>query len=374
MRVLFLSFTSGQGHNMACRAMMAYLEPRGVECRMLDALECIDPRLSRVTDRTYTHLAKYTPSVWGGIYRLNEKVSSPTTVEHLPAGAHCVLAKRLIRTVRSFVPDAVVCSHVYDAMVVHAMRKQGLLAPHVVCYGINTDFTLHPYWESSGMDYLVLGSPYLKYGVLRRGVREETLLPTGIPVNPLFAQPRDPDARASLGLADKPTFLLMAGSIGMNALYDAVASLVRMPEDIQVITVCGKNERLREKITSLGSPHIIPLGYVNNVHRLMDAADWIITKPGGLSTSESLAKNLPMLLIDPIPGVEDRNRDFLVNMGMAMACPDIRRLDDTVRFLLDCPERAETIRDCQRRFAPRDSARVLGEHILAQCAARKPLP
>ena len=370
MRILFLSFTSGQGHNMACKALMAYLEPLGVQCRMLDALECINPRLSRITDRTYTRMTQYAPRAWSRLYRLGEKTTAMKAADQFFSNANWVLAKRLIRTVRSFVPDAVVCSHVYGAHVVRIMREKGLLPPSVTSYGIVTDFTIHPYWEICGMDFLVLASPYLEYQAVKRGIPKETLLPLGIPVHPRFAQAGDPgEARAALGLADKPTLLMMAGSMGLNPLYEAVAAIAAMPDSLQLLAVCGRNPRLRQRIDALGSPKVHTLGFVDHIDRLMDAADWVITKPGGLSTSEALAKNRPMLLIDPIPGIETQNQDFLTNMGMAMRCVDIRRIDESVRLILDCPGRGEAIRDCQRRFASRESAKTLGDVILARYAA-----
>jgi len=191
---------------------------------------------------------------------------------------------------------------------------------------------MHPYWEEAPMDYYVLASELLCNQAKKKGISEDEIVPTGIPINPRFAKKTDKqEARKILGLEDKTTILVMSGSMGYGKIGSMIKKLDEADFDFQILSVCGYNERLKKRIDKMEFEHkIFNYGYSDQIHMFMDAADCIVTKPGGLTTSEALAKGLPMIMANPIPGQEDRNVEFLLNNGAAFKISSTFPIDEAL--------------------------------------------
>jgi len=168
-----------------------------------------------------------------------------------------------------------------------------------------------------------------------------------------------------LGIEDKFTVLVMMGSMGYgSSTLETVRTLNRMNEDFQLITVCGNNKKLKNSIDRMTKyKPIVNYGYTNQVATLMDAADCIITKPGGLSTSEALAKNLPIIMLDPIPGQEDRNKEFMLNNGIALSVSETFPVTEAVYQLIHHPFKAEMLKHNIRHIAKPYAARDVGQFM-----------
>lgn len=357
-KILILSITAGQGHNQCGMSLCKYFEEQGHCARMFDALEYISPLMAEGVSKGYLLTTKYSPGAYGGVYRLMEKKTKQHQHYQVIMAA---FIKRLAAYIDEFAPDVIICTHIFCAQFISTMKD--LTAKTV---GVITDFTVHPFWEDSDLDYYVVPSEYLELQLVRKGIDPKKMLPFGIPIHEKFSESRPKaEARQLLGLADKPTVLVMSGSMGYGNICKQIRRLNRIDFDFQLVTVCGSNKRLKERIDKLKLKHpVYNHGYVDNVDLMMDAADIIVTKPGGLTTSEALAKRLPIIMADPIPGQEERNVEFLLNQGVAMKISSTYPLDECVYTLLKSEERRECMRRSMEQVGKQHATRRLAEFVV----------
>lgn len=366
MKVLVISVTCGQGHNSTAKALIKALEKSGAECQLLDAFEHINKILAKALDDGYQLSTKYMSKPYASIYKHVER-RTPTHDEFSSVKiVNTLLASKLRNSIEEYNPDVIVTTHCFAAAMVEILARKGII--HSVNIGIVTDFTVHPFWEESpGFDKLVIANELLEYQALKKGFKTEQLLCTGIPIDPKF-NPLNfskRDIKKKLGLdTEKQTLLIMSGSMGFGNIRDVVSRIDNIPADFQVIVVCGNNKSAKSQITEMRkTKKFIVYGYVNNVEELMAASDCIITKPGGLTTSEALAMKLPMIVINPIPGQEERNLEFLLNNGAAMSASDTCSLEEVIFQMFKNPDRVEQMKKSVDYLSKADSTVKLAEYI-----------
>ena len=246
------------------------------------------------------------------------------------------------------------------------MKRDGIFTQNIPLIGIVTDFTFHPFWNDTEMNYYVVANELLAYTAAKKDINKNRLLPFGIPVKESFSSsvPMQ-EARKQLNLKDKPTVLVISSSMGFGNIPDLVADLDYMPLDYQVVVICGNNKRLIKRLeNAIFSKDIVIRGFCTNVELYMDAADCVVTKPGGITVSESLAKRKPLIITEPMPGVENRNLYFLINNSLAVHAGKYARIDEVLMQLFQNPERIEQMRHAQETLGKRHSARQLGDFII----------
>lgn len=364
MRVLFLSVTAGYGHHQAANVLVEYLEGQKIDCRTLDTFEYINPILGGSIDKGYLMSTKFTPGVYGKVYRYADKEEGGDHGKFSVIRiTNSVLSKKLITFLRDYDPDVIVCTHVFAAQLMTEINKK---ETYYKTIGIVTDFTIHPFWEDTDIDYYVTASKQLNYQARKKGIDEAKIIPTGIPIHRKFAKKMDKTAaRKLLGLENKTTLLIISGSMGFGNVMDNIMRLDRMDMDFQIISVCGNNRSLKEDIDNLEiKKDIYNFGFVDNIDVLMDASDCIITKPGGLTSSEALAKGIPMILSYPIPGQEERNMEFLINNGAAMYTSDTYHVDEAVYQLFSSPSRVNGLKAAMSELASPNSTEDIGDFII----------
>lgn len=342
MKGLIFSITAGQGHNQTAKVLSEYLNRAGVACKYMDVFEYINPLLSESVSKLYLMSTKSMPKIYGGGYRFCEK-RDPGAAHVLPRLTNSLLARRLLQLVREEDPDVIICTHVFAALLVTYLS--GYIDVHAHTIGIITDFTIHPYWEDTCLDYYVTPSEFLTHQGVKKGIPAEKFKPFGIPIDPRFSVRRSKaEAFGELGIPEKRLVLVMSGSMGFGNILEEIKALDELDLDFQVAVICGNNKKLKAQIDGLSvKKTFYNYGYVNNVDVFMDAADCIITKPGGLTTSEALAKGLPMLMNNPVPGQEDRNVEFLLNAGAAMKISKTFPIDDALYHLFAGGERFQSL-------------------------------
>lgn len=329
MKVLILTITAGQGHNQAAKTLCEYLcKHHGVQADILDTFEYINQGLKEIVSRGYLMSAKRLSKIYGKAYRLAEKRDSDNG--YIMRATSSIMAKKLIKYVEEYNPDVIVCTHVFAAMLVTDIEKS--LNHTIKTVGIVTDFTVHPYWEETKLDYYVTANEFLTNQAVKKGINKSCVLPLGIPIDPKFASSlKKEEARERLEIEDKRTVLVMSGSMGYGKVGRMVKQLDNSDMDFQIISVCGNNQKLKKQIDKMKKKHkIYNYGFTDKVNIMMDAADCIITKPGGITTSEALAKGLPMIIANPIPGQEDRNVEFLMNNGAALKVSSTFTVDEAI--------------------------------------------
>ena len=368
LKILFLSIPTGGGHHQAARAMERYFEGReDVECRMLDMAENVNSALADAVSKGYILTTSVTPKLFGTIYDLLDARENPSaeasrTIRVLMSA----FRKKLCAYIDAFRPDVIVSTHPFCTITLNRAAKRHPISAQLI--SIVTDFTIHPFWEQARSDYYVTASELLSHQALKKWGTVEQVLPLGIPVDPKFAKkmPKE-DARKALGAENKFTVLIMMGSMGYGtSTAETLRTLDRMDEDFQILVICGSNKKMKSRLDRMKFTKEVKIfGFVNNVDVFMDACDCIITKPGGLSTSEALAKRVPILMLDPIPGQEDRNKEFLLNNGIALYISDTFDVDEAVHQLIHYPFKAEQMISNMKHFAKPNAARDLGEFILS---------
>jgi len=340
MKVLICSVTAGEGHNSTAKAIRAAAERLGMECSVIDTYKEASPTTAKIIANGYLFVSGKAQKVFGAGYRLAEKRHGGTDKLSVARVFNKQFTDEIGKYIEDYAPDAIIFTHSLSGLILDIMKeKQGLTTKTV---GILTDFTFHPYWEDCLLcDYVITPSAALLPQARLKGFEDSQVMPFGIPIGEQFSQiiPKA-EARERFGLdPEMTTVLLMGGSMGHGSLSTVVKKIDRMeaPEDIQIISVCGNNRSEYEKIERYKEEArrtIVNFGFSKCVDVLMDAADMIVTKPGGLTTSEALAKRLPMVIVNAIPGQEARNTTFLLNHGVAMAVSKYSPIEEVVFSLL----------------------------------------
>ncbi len=368
MKVLFLSVPTGHGHHQAASAVLEFFKDQeNVECRFLDVFDNASPVLADSLSKGYLFSTKHAPNMYGHIYGLAEKRNAE---KHSNLGKliKSALNYKLLPYLKEYNPDIIVATHVFSAIAITYLKKKYKLKAKTIA--IVTDFTIHPFWEDADFDYYITPSELLEFQASKKGIPKEKIKAFGIPIHPKFSQNREKEeVRKALGLPNRYTILLMMGSMGYGSnVIDTVKALDKMNEEFQLITVCGNNKKLKARIDRMGKhKNILNFGFTSEVHTLMDASDCIITKPGGLSTSEALAKGLPIMMLDPIPGQEDRNQEFMLNNGIALSIGPTFPATEAVYQLMHFPFKAESMKQNMKHFQKPDSAERLGKFMLELC-------
>ncbi|MDO8603375.1 MAG: glycosyltransferase [Candidatus Omnitrophota bacterium] len=324
-KVLLMYITSNSGHyraSLAVESALKTLSP-GIVTMNINGFAYTNPFFEKLINRTYMSVIRNKPEVWEYLYD-NPKVLK--SVQGMRAAIHRSNSKKLkILIEDEFKPDAVVCTQAFPCGMVADYKKY--LGLNLPLFGVLTDHAPHSYWIFDHVDYYIVPSEASKDHFIKNGVSEARIKTFGIPIDLKFhVNCGKEEARKKIGLdAGKKTVLIMGGSQGLGPVEKMVDALERINADFQILVICGINKRLEKALIKKVKRYkkkMLTFGLVENVDELMEASDLIITKPGGLTTSEALAKNLPMIIIHPIPGQETKNTDFLLQQEVALRAED----------------------------------------------------
>jgi processive 1,2-diacylglycerol beta-glucosyltransferase len=362
-RLLLLSVSAGAGHVRAAQAIEAAARARGgIEVTHLDVLTLVPAWFRKAYGEWYLDLVERHPNLWAHLYQKSDRTPADAWEHKLRRAVERVSTRELGAALREKQPDAVICTHFLPAELLSRAALRGKPLPPL--WVQVTDFDLHRLWVQPGVAGYCVASDEIAFR-LREALPDMRVEVSGIPVMPAFASraPRDECAR-ELGLQpDRLTAMVMTGGAGLASAGAMVERLLRLPGELQIVAVAGRNEALLARYQALAREHpgrLVALGFTKTIERVMSAADLCITKPGGLSTSECLALGLPMLLISPIPGQEERNAQYLLEQGAAWLAMDELALAWRVQQLLAAPETLSHLRERARALGrPQAARRVL---------------
>jgi processive 1,2-diacylglycerol beta-glucosyltransferase len=360
-RLLILSVSAGAGHVRAAQAIEAAAraaEPP-FEPTHLDLLGLVPADFRKLYGQQYIKLVEKLPQLWSYLYAKTDRPSRDSLLGGLKRAAEKLNTRKLSAEIERLAPDVILCTHFLPAELLSRQKARGKKLPPL--WVQVTDFDVHALWVHPHVDRYFVASEEVAFRLADRGVPRERISITGIPVMPQFSAPLERALCArELGIApDRFTVLMMAGGAGVGGLDELAARLLRLPDDLQLIALAGRNEALLKKLQELARSHpgrLFPLGFTTTVERLMTASDLVVTKPGGLSVSECLAKARPMLLVSPIPGQEERNADYLLEAGAAIKAVDAATLEFKLARLIKDAPRLRAMSEAARRIARPDAA------------------
>ncbi len=343
-RILLFHITPNSGHHKASIAIekaLKELMPRNLEIRNIDAFTYTNPVLARVINKTYMSIIKTRPEVWEYLYDNPQVVKNTHRLREL---IHRFNSWRLRELLDDFRPHAIICTQAFPCgMIADYKKTYGLNTPLV---GVLTDYVAHSYWIYDSVDFYIVPSDLTKNRLINEGIPEERIRVFGIPLLPKFIVKKDRNLLfQKFGLDSKiTTVLIMGGSQGLGPITRIVSLISRIAMPFQIIVACGTNKVLYAKFLIRKKHYrkpILVLGYTDDIDEVMEVSDVIITKPGGLTTAEALAKGLPMIIIRPIPGQEAKNTEFLTKEKVALKAKDEYEVAIFLRELLTNPLKLE---------------------------------
>ncbi len=370
-RVLLLSATSGAGHVRAAQALEKAFSARG-DCLVehIDALQYVSKLFQRIYDKAYISMVQRAPELMGVLY---DRTDQPWQHPRRRLALDRLNTSPMIRLLKRIQPDLCVATHFLPAEIIAwLIAKRKLLAHNAI---VVTDYDVHAMWLCRTVDRYYVAIDEAKEYLTSIGVPREKILITGIPIDPLFAAPVSrSDARKQLGLdATASVILISAGGYGIGPVEQLVKDLLALQRPWQIVAIAGKSEKTKKRLEEIAretgklqssSPRLCAVGFTSEMDKYMAAADLMVGKAGGLTTSEALARALPMALIEPIPGQEERNADHLLEAGAAIRCNNLPAAAWKIAALLDDAKRLARMRDAARGLGkPGATARIAEDAI-----------
>jgi processive 1,2-diacylglycerol beta-glucosyltransferase len=377
-RILVLSASVGAGHLRAAEAVELALRQTIPEATVknMDVLELTNRVFRRFYGKLYLDLINQAPHVLGYFYDLLDQPSrsGKHRGDRLRLAVEKLNLRPFLRLLTEQPWDLAINTHFLPAEIIAALRRQGKLTlPQTTA---TTDFETHRLWVNQPCErYFTAteeGALYLQHW----GVPAGDTLATGIPVHPVFAQPKDQaECRKRHGLGDdRPVILQLAGGFGVGPMEKLYRALLAIEEPIELVAATGRNEQLKGELAAIPVParhRVKILGFTREIDELMTAADLVVSKPGGLTTSETLARGVPMVIVNPIPGQESRNSDYLLENGAAIKVNNAATLPYKLTTLLRDRQKMEWLRANVRRIArPRAAFTVVEESLRLIKASR----
>ena len=345
--------------------------------------------MDKLISRGYEKSAKYTPKAWGGVYKLTESnLISRNEFKDNPLTS--LISRKLKKLIEVKKPDLIIGTHPFPMIALSTLKKhsqlsknnelstftesfhkyyQNLDIPPLIT--VLTDYTTHSAYIQNEIDYYIAGHEYVKELLIEDGIEAEKIKPYGIPVEKSFLTNRSRETVLSeLNLdPNKFTVLLMGGSFGAGSIKDTLSELISIDRDFQIIVITGRNKSLKEKLEKNLMSHeqsidknICVLGFTDKMNDLLSAVDILVSKPGGLTTTESLLKEVPMIVPYFIPGQEEENLDFLSNCGASLRTSKKYTLSIILKVLIDNPDRIEmtkeNIKSIKKLNASQDIAKL----------------
>lgn len=361
IKAIIFSVSIGSGHDLVAKAFQENLleEIPGSEVKIVDTFQYINSVLHKVVVGSYMETLKFTPKVWGYLYDQAEDGERLVDLGQLFSK---VLSPRLEQLLKDFCPDVIIATHAFPTGIIAVLKEK--MQSNIPLAAAVTDFHVHSYWIHQGVDLYFIPAIDLAYPLLRSGIAEEKIKAIGIPIRRQFTFSHDKiKAKAELGiLSEAPTVLVMGGGLGLGRI-EVIVREVLSEDYFQVMVVAGQNKRLQEALNAINHPKLKVFGFIENMAQVMVATDIVISKPGGVTTAEILAMQVPLVIYSSLPGQEDRNTEYLLNKGVAIK---VRKLDMLYPGLLSLwqnPLRLKHMKEMAQQLGSPHSSRLAWESI-----------
>lgn len=364
MKVLLLSCSTGGGHDSAAKAVGEKLTEKNIEWVMLDPIKLSSESFSKKVNNLYINVVNNNPSLFKGAYKLAEmygtlKIKSPIYA------INKIFAKNLKQYIEDNNINIAIATHLYPAEILTSIKKKD---PNIHFIAVATDYTSIPFWEETNPDYFVIPSKDLINEFTNKGIDKNKLLPFGIPISPKFCSKLSkPAARKIVNINNrKKTILIMTGSMGFGNIESTVDKILeKYNSTINVIIICGNNKDMKNKLESkYKNDNVIIKGFTNVVSTFMDASDIILTKPGGLTSTETAVKNIATIFTNPIPGCENHNANFFEERKMAYISTSDELSLKYIDILLNNKDTVKDMKKNQTKYINKNSTDDIVEFVI----------
>ncbi len=372
MNILIFYASYGGGHLNAAKSINEYLQKNynDLHVELIDCMKYINKTIEKVTTKAYTEMAKKAPWAWGRIYSDAQK----GPLAHITSRSNKFMAIKLLKLLREKQPDLIISTHPFGSQMCSYLKRKGKI--HAKIATIMTDFAPHDQWlvGSDFTDYYFVAHDNMKKYLMDKGISSKNIFVTGIPLSNRFLKSYDKkEILKELNLEiDKKTILFFGGGefgLGKTRTIEIFENFVKYCTDMQIIAIAGKNEKMKHAFDNIVSKYdrknnIIVFEYTSQVPEFMSISDLVVTKPGGLTTTESLASELPMVIINPIPGQEEENAKFLVENGIAIWIKKEDNVQEVLENLFLNPETLENMKQNTKKLAKLHSTQEICEILL----------
>ena len=338
--ILIFYASYGGGHLNAAKSINEYIvnNYKDTNTEMIDCMKYVNKTVEKLTTAAYREAAKRAPWVWGEIYNASQK----GTLAHLSTRSNKILAIKLLQLLKEKKPDLIISTHPFSSQMCSYLKRKGKITAKIAT--IMTDFAPHDQWlvGSDFTDYYFVANDKMKNYLISKDIPQKNIHVTGIPLSSRFLNKYNKnEILNNLGFEnDKRNILFFGGGefgLGKSRTFEIFEHLVKNYNDVQILAIAGKNEKMKLKFKEIveqndAKKHVKIFGFTKLIPEFMSIADLVVTKPGGMTTTESLACSLPMLVINPIPGQEEENAQFLEEKGIAIW---LKKDDDISKILND---------------------------------------
>lgn len=342
MKILIFYASYGGGHLNAAKSINNYIldnyKEKNIDVELIDCMKYVNKTIEKVTTAAYREMAKKMPWAWGKIYSDSQK----GPLAHISSRSNKIMAIKLLKLLRDKKPDLIISTHPFGSQMCSYLKRKGKINSKIAT--IMTDFAPHDQWliGSDFTDYYFVAHENMKSYLISKNIASDKIFVTGIPLSNRFLEKYDrKKILEEFNLQDNKKNILFFGGgefgLGKTRTVEIFDCFVNYCTDMQIIAIAGKNEKMKlafdevvKKYDSQNNVRI--LEYTSQVPELMSISDLVVTKPGGLTTTESLASHLPMIIINPIPGQEEENAEFLENNGIAIW---LKKDSDVLQILKD---------------------------------------
>ena len=364
-KILIFYASYGGGHLSAANSIKDYLNSNyeNIDVELIDCMKYINKPIEKITTTAYNEMAKKAPWAWGKIYSDSQK----GPLAHITTRSNQVFAIKLLRLLREKKPNLIISTHPFGSQMCSYLKRKGKITSKIAT--ILTDFAPHDQWlvGSDYTDYFFVAHNKMKEYLISKNIPENKVFATGIPISNKFLETFiTSKILNSLGLKENlKTVLFFAGGkfgLGKSRTLEIFNTLVNDFNNIQVIAISGKNKKMYEEFNQIvkianKTDFIKVFEFVNNIPELMAVSDVVITKPGGLTTTESLVSGLPMIIINPIPGQEEENAQFLEHSNVGIWLKKQMNITETISNFLSDNEKLKQMKENTKKISNRNSTK-----------------
>ncbi len=340
MKLLLISVAAGAGHVRAAEAIkkQAEIDHPDWKIEHIDLLDYLSVSSKKIFFDSYGMIVKKVPFLWGLICRIFNRPEITKISDPLVRGLIIFHAQKIINYINAFSPDIIICTHPTATNVITTKENDILKKPNL--WTVITDYKVHLFWINKKSKYFVPNNEIKKEFINKYEINSNNIIVSGIPISPVFYKIMDKnenELKEKYSLDNKPTILVLSGGEGLVKSDKIVKEIMKSKTPLNIIAVAGKNNKLKEKLEDIKSNRNInyqPIGWTNKIEEYMKLADVIITKPGGMTTTECLTLKKNIIIFDPIPGQEAGNVEFLIKNNLATVCQKTNKINKIINNLL----------------------------------------